>query len=166
MSQAPLTLTIYPDPLLRRRAESVPIESISSYRNFAKQMITTMFENDGVGLAAPQVGASLRLIVVSTKDKPLVLFNPKLSKLSFRKEQTEEGCLSIPGVYGTVKRHRSLRWEGYDEQGAFISGTADGLFARVLQHEVDHINGVLFIDRVTNITRGEMPATADAKQSP
>lgn len=164
MSTTPLPLTVYPDPLLRRVAEEIPRNLIASYGMLAQQMIQTMYSDDGIGLAAPQIGKSIRLIVVSTKEKPLVLFNPKLSKFSLRKEILEEGCLSIPGVWGSVRRHKRLRWEGYDENGNPISGTAEGLFARVLQHEVDHINGVLFIDRVIEITRGEL-LTEEAKRS-
>lgn len=151
-----LPITLYPDPLLRKKAATVDPAQIPDMQDLVDDMILTMKEEDGIGLAAPQVGKSIRLIVIAYKKAPLVLINPTISKLSFRKEAAEEGCLSIPGVSGIVKRHKHLTFSGHDRNGQIISGRAEGLFARVLQHEVDHINGILFIDRSEKITHEEL----------
>lgn len=138
----------------------IQLSEIHELQTLIDDMAETMKKADGIGLAAPQVGHSIRLILVAQEQKPLVLINPELSNHSFRKEMAEEGCLSIPGVFGTVKRHRRLLWRGYDRNGKKIEGEASGLFARVLQHEVDHIDGILFIDRVKKITHGKLPKKA------
>jgi peptide deformylase len=151
-----LALTIYPDPLLRKKARDCAKNEIAQLQNFFDSMIETMHDG-GVGLAAPQVGKSLRIIVVDHSDGPKVIINPVLTKFSFRKDIAEEGCLSIPGVWGTVKRSKQVSYKGLDRNGKSIEGIAKGLFARVLQHEVDHIDGILFIDRVITITHGAHP---------
>lgn len=151
-------LTYYPDPLLRKKAANVDVQTIASLQSLFDDMIDTMKKKDGIGLAAPQIGVSQRIIVINHADGPLVIVNPTLSRLSLRKQTAEEGCLSIPEVFGTVRRHLLLSYEGFDRNGKKIKGKAKGLFARVLQHEVDHINGVLFIDRVIKITHGTLPS--------
>ena len=90
----------------------------------------------------------LRVIIVEKDGEPMVIVNPELSDKSFAKVESEEGCLSVPGIWGVVKRHRSLTWKGLDENGKDIGGRATGFFAIVLQHEVDHLNGELFVDKV------------------
>ncbi len=147
-----LPIITNPHPTLRKKAATVPIDQIASLEQFAKDMIATMHDADGVGLAAPQVDESKQIIVVNTKDGPLVLFNPKIKKRSFKKERAEEGCLSIPGVFGMVRRHQKITVVGYDRSAHPVTITAQGMFARVLQHEIDHVNGILFIDRTKNIT--------------
>lgn len=146
-----LQLTLYPNPLLRKKAESINTEFIASLSPIIDDMIHTMKKEDGVGLAAPQIGKSIRLFVVAYKDSALTLINPTFKKMSFRKDSAEEGCLSIPGVSGIVKRHKRLLFEALDRNGKKFSGEAEGLFARILQHEMDHINGILFIDRASKI---------------
>lgn len=149
-----LTIITNPHPTLRKKAAEVSVSDIVSLKGLANDMIATMREAQGIGLAAPQVNQSIRLIVVNTKDGALILFNPKIKNKSFRKEEGEEGCLSIPGLYGLVKRHISITVEGYREDAHPVSIKARGLFARVLQHEIDHINGILFIDRTKKIMTG------------
>jgi len=151
-----LQLNYYPDPFLRKKAKEINPRSIDVMQEFIDDMVLTMKEKDGVGLAAPQVGQSIRLIVIAYKDGPFVLINPELSNFSFRKNIAEEGCLSIPGVNGTVKRNNKVTFRGLDRNGRAIQGVAEGFFARVLQHEVDHLDGILFIDRVQEITHGKI----------
>lgn len=132
-------------------SEAIDSKDISSLSDLWRDMAQTMKDNDGIGLAAPQIGKTIRLIVVSTNDGPLAMFNPELLKKSLLKEWGEEGCLSIPQTFGDVKRHKSVRCSFIDAEGNKRSIDAKGLLARVIQHEIDHINGVLFIDKAKNI---------------
>lgn len=152
-----LTIITLPHTTLRKRAEEIAPDEISSMQKFIDEMADTMLKKDGIGLAANQVDVLKRIIVISTKDGPLPLINPVLSRKSFRKEEGEEGCLSVPGVFGTVKRHKSLVIKALDRQGNPISLKASGMFARVAQHEVDHLDGILFIDKAKKITKGALP---------
>ena len=154
----PLQLCYYGDPILRKRAE--PVSEITDVeRQFADQMLMTLeVTGNGIGLAATQVGALKRLIVVNIGEaddeayEPLVLFNPEI--LSADGEiVAEEGCLSIPDVTADVKRPENIVVEGLDAHGEFVHIEADGLLARVLQHEIDHLNGILFIDRISGLKR-------------
>ena len=110
-------------------------------------------ENDGVALAAPQIGVSKRIFVIApasyeenAKWKPLVFINPKMTKTSKKTEEMQEGCLSVRWIYGKTKRHVSATVEAYDENGNKFSFGASGLLAHIFQHEIDHLDGVLFID--------------------
>lgn len=114
-------------------------------------MTKTMLKTDGVGLAAPQIGKNIRLAVINSKDGVFCLINPKLTKKSWAHELAQEGCLSIPGVFGQVKRHKKISLIYYDGDGKKIKLTATGLMARVIQHEIDHLDGVLFIDKAERI---------------
>lgn len=155
---APLQLRYYGDPVLRKRAEPVAAVTATE-REFAVQMLETLYATgNGIGLAATQVGVLQRLIVVNIgeeddeTDDPLVLFNPEI--LSTEGEAfADEGCLSIPDVTAEVKRPEKIVLEGIDIQGKSVRIEADGLLARVLLHEVDHLNGVLFIDRISGLKR-------------
>lgn len=137
----------YPNEILRRKAQEIENILDAKIQNLIPEMIKTMIENKGIGLAAPQIGKSIRLIVINTKDKPLILLNPKILWFSRKKEIGEEGCLSLPGIYGPVSRSFKIKIEGQDKSGKNIKFKAKGLLARVLQHEVDHLNGVLIIDK-------------------
>ncbi|MFZ6036112.1 MAG: peptide deformylase [Patescibacteria group bacterium] len=150
-----LTIITHPHPTLRKKAETLDLHDIPKLKGFIDDMKKTMHEANGIGLAAPQVDVSRRIVVISTKDGDIALINPEISKKSFKKEEGEEGCLSIPGVFGLVKRHYSITVQAYTEQAKKIKFTASGLFARVIQHEVDHINGILFIDRTKKIMTGD-----------
>ncbi len=157
-----LEIKIYPDPILRRKSKEVE-EITQEIRKLAKDMIETMQNSDpeGIGLAAPQVGKSLRIIVVQTEGGPAVFINPKIIKKSKEKEVAEEGCLSLPGVWLKIKRAKWVEMEAValgpsplaeggkiDINGEISKIKAEGLLARVLQHEIDHLNGVLITDRV------------------
>ncbi len=155
---APLQLRYYGDAVLRKRAEAVSAVT-EAEQQLAEQMLETLYATgNGIGLAATQVGILKRLIIVDIGEEddetyvPLVLFNPEL--LSFDGEIiVEEGCLSIPDVTAEVKRPEIIVVEGLDVQNEPIRIEADGLLARVLQHEIDHLNGVLFIDRISGLKR-------------
>ena len=154
----PLQLRYYGDPVLRKRAEPVA-EITEAERQLAEQMLETLYATgNGIGLAATQVGVLKRLIIVDIGEEddeeyePLVLFNPELLS-SDGEIVAEEGCLSIPDVTADVKRPESIVVEGVNLQREAIRIEADGLLARVLQHEIDHLNGVLFIDRISGLKR-------------
>jgi len=120
-------------------------------------MIDTVRKADGIGLAAPQVGKSVKLIIVNLEKSgvPLVaLYNPRIVKKSFNKTEIEEGCLSIPGVFGTVKRPKKVTIEAQTAEGKTVQFSDDGWIARVGQHEIDHINGKLIIDLIKKYTQG------------
>lgn len=152
-----LTLSLYPDPILRAKARTLTDEELQdrSLPQLLLDMEQTMEANDGIGLAAPQIGKSIRVAIVKTKDGIVPLINPKIIKKSFKKEIGSEGCLSIPGVFGTVKRHLKITVETSDADGKPMKFTAEGMFARVVQHEIDHLDGVLFIDKIKELTDGE-----------
>jgi len=111
-------------------------------------MADTMTAAEGVGLAAPQVGVAKRIFVADTEAGPIALINPKFTKISRRTDKYEEGCLSIPGKFGIVRRSREVTVEALTADGEKITFTAKGFFARVMQHELDHLDGILYIDRI------------------
>lgn len=146
-----LPIRTFGDPVLRERAHEVETFDRALAR-LADDMIETMQDAPGVGLAAPQVGRSIRLIVFDIGEGPRALVNPVLS--SFHGEQVgDEGCLSIPGLYFQVKRALKVRADARDLEGKPVVIEGEDLLARVLQHEVDHIDGVLFIDRLSTEDR-------------
>jgi len=150
---AVLKVLRYGDPALRRRAAPVG-EVTPEVRSTIADMTETMYDEVGIGLAAPQVGVSLRLIVVADEEGRGVqaLLNPAI--VDRGGETTgEEGCLSIPGVFAPVTRSAWVKVEAQDANGRSLALRATGLRARVLQHEIDHLDGVLFIDRVDPVTR-------------
>lgn len=147
-------------PILRRKAE--PVARITStLRRLIDDMVETMRAAEGIGLAAPQVGESLRVIVVEVPEDDevpgsgilYVVINPEIVEASPEIEEGVEGCLSIPGWYGWVPRARSVTVRGLDRDGRRVRIRAEGLVARVFQHEIDHLDGVLFPDRITDPTR-------------
>jgi peptide deformylase len=140
------------DPVLREHAHEVT-EFDRGLRKLAKRMIRTMHDAPGVGLAAPQVGALQRLLVYDVDDDPRVLVNPVLDEFSDETEESDEGCLSVPGVTMPVERSVSVRVRGQDEYGEAVDFRAEGFEARVIQHETDHLDGVLIVDRTTRSAR-------------
>ena len=149
-----LKIALHPDPILRQVAKELARADFGSeaIKKLAENMIETMINRDGIGLAAPQISKSIRLIIVNTKNGPLVMVNPVITKKSLLKEWDEEGCLSIPNTFGQVRRHKNVRVQFIDEDGKARQIEAKGLLARVIQHEVDHLDGILFIDKAKNIT--------------
>jgi peptide deformylase len=136
------------DPMLRQRSE--PVKDFNEdLEKLVEQMFQTLSGAKGLGLAAVQVGALMRLFVVHVpKDSPQVFINPEILETSIEQVDYEEGCLSIPGINAEVSRPESVKVQAVNQKGKPFILTADGLLARVIQHEYDHLNGVLFIDRL------------------
>ena len=149
-------------PVLRQRAADIPPDQMQSplIQRLIDDMIETMIDYEGIGLAAPQVFEPLRLIVLGNPNAdpedeaaiPLtVLFNPQFTSLSPERLDAWEGCLSIPQLRGVVPRSAAVEVRGYDREGRAVELEAEELFARVLQHEIDHLDGVLFLDRMDDL---------------
>ena len=150
-----LKIELLGSDVLRRRADEVEKPDAELSR-LIDDMFETMYDAKGIGLAAPQVGVSRRVIVVDVGDamvQPFALLNPRIVSSSPRTERAEEGCLSIPGVAAPVERPATVVVEGEDRDGKPLRVEADGLLARCLQHEIDHLDGVLFIDRLSPLKR-------------
>lgn len=145
------------DPVLRRPADEVT-DFDEALRTLVRDMWETMYHAEGIGLAAPQVGVSLRVLVVDLRrdDEPearVALVNPRLTWTSEQVEKEPEGCLSIPGLEDVVTRPWAVRVEGFDPEGNPVAVEAEELFARALQHEIDHLDGVLFLDHLSPLKR-------------
>jgi peptide deformylase len=151
-----LPIRTFGDPVLREKARPVELFDHALER-LAEDMIATMQEAPGVGLAAPQVGRPLRLIVFDVGEGGRALANPTLYD-EWGEQIGEEGCLSLPGLYYPVRRYERVAAKGFDLQGHEVTIEAQELLARVLQHEVDHLEGVLFIDRLDAEHRTEAMA--------
>lgn len=154
LAKPPLTIHTMGDRVLRQDAKRVS-QVNDDVRQLVRDMLQTMYSADGIGLAAPQVGVHKRLIVVdpdpqNTATPPLVLINPDIRGYSADIVLAQEGCLSIPEVYLDVKRPEAIEVTFKDERGRPQRAKMSGLAARVVQHEIDHLEGVLFVDRVEN----------------
>ncbi|MEI6597377.1 MAG: peptide deformylase [bacterium] len=154
-----LKIITQPNPILRKKSLEISSEIIKTddFKNLISSMVKTMIKTDGVGLAAPQIGKNIRLTVINSKDGFFCLINPKFIKKSWARELGQEGCLSIPGVFGKVKRHKKISLTYYNQDGKKTKMTAAGMMARVIQHEVDHLDGILFIDKAVEIENGNQP---------
>ncbi len=154
LENPPLSLHYLGDKVLRQPAKRIA-KVDDAVRELAKEMLQTMYSSNGIGLAAPQVGINKQLLVVDSEpDNPenpaLVLINPQILEASQELCVVEEGCLSIPNVYLDVTRPKDIVVSYKDEQGRPQRLSTTGLLARVIQHEMDHLNGVMFVDRVDN----------------
>ncbi|HLC01614.1 MAG TPA: peptide deformylase [Anaerolineales bacterium] len=158
-----------PDPVLRKQALKVK-NFDADLQNLADDMLETLRAAPGVGLAAPQVGVSQRLILVEYADEPddpddpeappklpklFVMVNPEILRHSTETVSGNEGCLSIPGYLGEVERYQSVTVKGFNARGKPLRVKAEGWLARIFQHEIDHLNGVLFIDRAAQVWKVE-----------
>jgi peptide deformylase len=151
------------DPRLLRMAEPVREFGTPEMEALIADMFDTMHAANGAGLAAPQIGVNLQVVIYGFKQNPrypdapqvpeTVLVNPVLTPLSDDKEEAFEGCLSVPGLRGSVPRWTRLHYEGVDQYGKPISRDVDGFHARVVQHEVDHLHGILYPMRITDFSR-------------
>ncbi|HKZ43726.1 MAG TPA: peptide deformylase [Anaerolineales bacterium] len=158
-----LEIKTIPDPVLRRKAQ--PVTKIDDEtRELIDNMVETMREAPGVGLAAPQVGISQRIIVVEyttnedDMDAPKKLFtmvNPEMKILDDEKIMGVEGCLSLPGLLGEIDRAYKVSVKGFNRQGNRVRVKAEGWLARIFQHEIDHLDGIVFTDRATRIWKPE-----------
>jgi peptide deformylase len=146
-----LDIRVLGDPILR--AETTPVAEITDeIRRLVHDMFDTMRAAKGIGLAAPQVGRSEQLAVVEVEQNPIVIINPEVIYAE-GKAKAEEGCLSIPDIYGDVERPAKVRVRALDIEGRAFEVDADELFARCLQHEIDHLHGKLFIDYLSVLKR-------------
>lgn len=151
-------IRIMGDPVLRTPAREV-LEFDRDLKAMAEDMLETMYRSSGVGLAGPQIGVSKRVIVVDLGDSeedhpgPLALVNPRVVEASRKTDRAPEGCLSIPGMEEVVERPFTVAVEGMTPEGEPVALQASGLLARALQHEIDHLDGILFIDHLSPLTR-------------
>jgi peptide deformylase len=157
-----LRIREFGDPVLRQRAREVD-EVTDVHRKLVADMIETMRDAPGVGLAGPQVGILERLFVWEVDDRHGAVFNPVLVERSDERVTDDEGCLSVPGLTYPVERHATVTIEGLDENGEPIRMEAGDLLARVFQHETDHLDGVLFMDRLPDDLRKKAMGTLRGK---
>ena len=150
-------------PVLRERASPVEKFGTPELRELLQDMQDTMAAKNGAGLAAPQIGVSQRLVIFGVQKNPrypdaeevpfTVLVNPKIVILTREVEEDWEGCLSVPGMRGVVPRYRKLRYSGFDIEGNPFEREAEGFHARVVQHECDHLDGILYPQRMTDLSK-------------
>ena len=150
---AELKIVEYPNPILLKKTEPVLDVKKASIKKLISDMLETMEKNNGVGLAAPQIGKSLRLCVIRVENETYVLINPRVTYKSYLKEIWEEGCLSFPGKFIPVKRHKKVRVKAQNELGEEITLKAAGLLSRALQHEIDHLDGKVFIEKEIKVRK-------------
>ncbi|OGI29519.1 MAG: peptide deformylase [Candidatus Moranbacteria bacterium RIFOXYA12_FULL_44_15] len=143
-----LPILTYPHPILQKKAEEIDDPKSSEIRELVLDMLETMEKaGNALGLAAPQVGKSVRLCIIKLDGKTHILINPQIKSKFWKKEISEEGCLSFPGKFIPIKRHKKITVRAQDREGNKITIKADGIFSRALQHEIDHLDGILFINR-------------------
>jgi peptide deformylase len=148
-----LPIIITPNKILREKSKDINPEDLkkAEMNELLLNMEKTMLQEDGLGLAAPQIGKNINIFVINNKGKTLYIINPKITKRSWAKETDQEGCLSIPNTYGDVIRHKKINITYINEKGKKQKINASNLLARIIQHEYDHLNGVLFTDKAKNI---------------
>ncbi len=152
-----LNILHFPDPRLRTVAKSVS-EFDENLRNLVSDMFETMYEAPGIGLAATQVDQHVRLLVMDVseeRNQPMCLINPEILKAD-GEEEMDEGCLSVPGFYEKVRRAEHIRVRAYNESGKVTEFDAEGLEGVCIQHEVDHLDGKLFVDYLSNLKRNRI----------
>ena len=146
-------LTIPQDePILRQKCKLLDPALIlsSAMQKFFDNLSDIMSQADGAGLAAPQINQLIRVVAINIDGQAKIIINPKIVKKSWSKDIIEEGCLSIPGVYGKVKRPKKITLEYIDRQGKLHKTKFKNMTARIIQHEIDHLDGILFIDKITH----------------
>lgn len=154
----------YPAEILRQKVEKIQ-ELTEEITTLAERMIETMYEGRGIGLAGPQVGKLLSLFIAQTQDgKPEVFINPEITATSLETELYEEGCLSLPGLYADVMRPSAVTVQAWNEKGRLFKRDCTGLLARIVQHEMDHLKGVLFIDYLSEFKRERLLKSYGKKQ--
>ncbi|KAA6183861.1 peptide deformylase [Thiohalocapsa marina] len=162
---AKLEILTFPDPRLRRRAD--PVSRVDdTIRRLVDDMLETMYAAPGIGLAAIQVNVPRRVVVIDIsdeKDQPLCLINPEILA-SDGEEQMDEGCLSVPGFYETVTRAERVRVRALNRDGEAFELDADGLLAVCIQHEIDHLDGRLFVDHISSLKRQRIRRRLEKEQ--
>jgi len=148
-----LPIITYPNPILQKKTTKIKDAKNPEIKELILDMLETLEQNSGVGLAAPQVGKSLRLCVIKLAGRTHILINPKIKSRSWRKIIAEEGCLSFPGQFIPIKRSSAVKVKAENRTGKTVVISAEGLFSRALQHEIDHLDGILFIDRKVKKTK-------------
>lgn len=165
---AKLDILQYPDPRLHRRARPVAPDAIDDdLRAFVTDMFETMYAAPGIGLAATQVNDLRRVVVIDVSEEanePRVLINPEILELGGEIERSQEGCLSVPGVYEEVSRHTWARVRALDEHGKPLEFEAEGLLAICVQHEIDHLDGKLFVDYLSELKRKRLRKRIEKEQ--
>ncbi len=161
------------DPVLRKKAKEVPQSLFGSaeLKKILEDMVEALRrEEDGIAIAAPQIGVPYRIFVVSpfayaknAKDTPIFFINPKIIKVSKEKEDVDEGCLSVRWLYGKVKRYKKVTIEAQNEKGRHFERGGSGLLAQIFQHETDHLEGTLFIDKATDVVEVPPPEKTPPK---
>jgi peptide deformylase len=163
---AKLEILEFPDPRLRTRAS--PVEKVDdALRTLIDDMFETMYDAPGIGLAATQVNVHSRLIVIDVsenRDHPLVFINPEVEVLDPTLGEYDEGCLSVPGFYETVSRPQQVRVNALDRNGEAFEMLADGLLATCIQHEIDHLDGKLFVDYLSTLKRERIRSKLEKAQ--
>lgn len=151
----PLSVLHEPNPELRKVSAPLTDAEIRDEKTqtLIDALIVTMIDENGVGIAAPQVGVHQRLIIAETPSGNVAYINPEIISRSVRTVASMEGCLSVPGVSGVVKRHSSVKVKAKNRHGEEVEVKANGLLAIIFQHEIDHLDGILFIDRATQLTK-------------
>lgn len=155
---AKLEILEFPDPRLRKVAEPVT-EVTDNHRTLIDDMFETMYEAPGVGLAATQINVHERIVVIDVSEdqsEPLVMINPQVEVLDSEIHKYDEGCLSVPGFYETVQRPRKIRLKALDRNGEAYAVEAEGLLAVCIQHEIDHLDGKLFVDYISPLKRNRI----------
>jgi peptide deformylase len=142
-----LKIVKYPEKTLNEPCQEISPQDIPTLKDLIKQMYQKMHEENGVGLAAPQIGKNIKLAVIEVNGEKYTIINPRIVKSSDKKNVLEEGCLSVPGIFGFIKRSKRVKVEALDENGKKIKIKAEGLLAQALQHEIDHLEGKLFIEK-------------------
>lgn len=153
-----LEILEFPDPRLRKVAEPVT-EVDDVVRSIISDMLETMYDANGIGLAATQVNIHRRIVVIDVSEErsePLVFINPEITVLSEEPESYEEGCLSVPGFHETVERPKCIKVDALDEHGEAFSIEPEGVLAVCIQHELDHLNGNLFVDYLSSMKRNRI----------
>ncbi len=153
-----LTILEFPDPRLRTSASEVDAFD-DGLQNLVQDMFETMYDAPGIGLAATQVNVHKRVVVIDLSEdrsEPLVLVNPSYEVLDAETEESQEGCLSVPGFYETVQRPNHIRLKAWNEKGEPYELEAQGLLAVCIQHELDHLNGKLFVDYLSTLKRNRI----------
>ncbi|QHI95353.1 peptide deformylase [Aristophania vespae] len=155
---APMPILVAPHPVLKQVASEVPKEDLEKIRSLLPGMFSAMYKAPGIGLAAPQVGISQRFFIMDISEKdappePMVLINPEIVKESEEFSVHEEGCLSLPNQFAEVERPESIVVNYIDQDGKPVNLKASGLLATCIQHELDHLDGILFVDHLSSLKR-------------